>query len=73
MQLPIDRGMIIVLLVQPFFQELKPTAYLTNDDSTQPLLRPSFQLPTQGMDGRVPTSSYGSGNESLTPVATIFP
>jgi hypothetical protein len=32
-QLPIDRGMIIGLLLQPFFQELKPVTYLTNDDS----------------------------------------
>jgi hypothetical protein len=38
-----------------------------------PLLRPYLQLPAHGMDGRVPASSYGSGNESSAPVATIFP
>jgi hypothetical protein len=47
-QLPIDRGMIIGLLLQPFFQELKPVTYLTNDDSALCCAAASSYRPRDG-------------------------
>jgi hypothetical protein len=54
------------------FPRIKASCVLGERRFCPPLLQPCFQLLTQGMDGRVPASSYGSGNASSAP-ATIFP
>jgi hypothetical protein len=51
LQLSINQGMSIGLLLQPFFQELKPAMYLTNDDSAHLCCAPASSYRPRGWMG----------------------
>jgi hypothetical protein len=67
LQVPIDRGMSIGLLLQPFFQELKPAAYLMNDDSAHLCCAPTYSYRPTGWMGEflLPAMDRGMSHRLL--------